>query len=288
MSWNLSDKLTLSAEEAQRLNYVLEACWSVPILKDIEGFIWEALFHYVKGLPMPTNSSKKLFDAVDPSSHIGWSLKTLQCESLKANTTIEFVIQRADIIKKSKILGFFEELSDKSNPEELGRAVIKHWQEKVHTSMESQNVEKGYLVVLAKSKNRKNYVYVEEPLPKFDADKLTWSWTKQEEQKNKSKGSKKPSQKEVLDEILKNDDQNTKEEPPRLGLLATNKVDGQRVLKWYIRQTHVFQYMKIPPDAPRFEIEHRRIDLEVFFNWLMNQKNIESNGKENYSQDTLF
>lgn len=253
MSWTLPNNSTLSELEAERLDLALRSAWSIPLIRDIEGYIWETIFHYVKGLSLPSNSSKALFDAVDTTSHKGWSLKTLQWNI--QNTNIEFIIQRADIIKKAKELGFNEKLSEESHPEDLGRALIKHWHDKLDKDTHSQGVEEGYLTILVKSDDRKQYVFVQEPIPRFKPDDLTWAWTEPKESKGKKK---KVSKQEVLVEAA-TDEQ-------RLGLQARSKSSGRTVLKWYIGQKQLFQCMTIPANAPRFTIAPRRIEMNSFIN----------------------
>jgi hypothetical protein len=227
MSWTLPSNTTLTGEEARRLDVALRATWAIPLIRDIEGYIWEAIFHYVKGLDLPRgNSSKALFDAVDPISHKGWSLKTLQWNSLAGNTPIEFVIQWAAILKKAKNLGF-DQLSSESRPDDLGHALVRHWNEKVEKDMQSQSVGDAYLVVLVKSSKRREYVFIQEPLPRFDPNTLIWTWTALREPKKR-----KVSQRELLEEALT--------EEQHLGLQARSKTSGQTVLKWYIGQKQLF------------------------------------------------
>ena len=251
MSWTLPNNSTLSEIEAERLNLALQAAWSIPLIRDIEGYIWETIFHYVKGIALPANSSKDLFDAVDNVTRKGWSLKTLQWNS--QNPNIEFIIQRADIVKKAKELGFNEKLSEESNPEDLGRALIKHWHDKLEKDTRSQKVEEGYLTILVKSEDRKHYTFVQEPIPRFDTNDLTWAWTEPKESKSKKK---KISKQDILVEAA------TSEQ--RLGLQAKSKSSGRTVLKWYIGQKQLFQSLTIPTNAPRFTITPKRIKIDSF------------------------
>lgn len=95
--------------EKARLTQAIRAALAVPFIAGIEGYVWEAIFHYVKGLPLPDPRAdlrkKLLFDAVSPSDGIGWSLKAVQ-KTPTIGSTFEVVIQRADVMKKRAALGF--------------------------------------------------------------------------------------------------------------------------------------------------------------------------------------
>jgi hypothetical protein len=60
----------LTKAEKTRLHESLEAAFTIPLIDDVEDFVWEAVFHYVKEIPLPDpiaeGHSKKLFDAVVP------------------------------------------------------------------------------------------------------------------------------------------------------------------------------------------------------------------------------
>src|SRR5437588_3798335 len=90
--------------EIERLQWAITAALSSPLLDDIQGFAWEAVFHYAKQLrlrdPLTEGKTKRLFDAVDAKKQIGWSLKAKQCgskPSMRCGMVVDFVIQRADI-----------------------------------------------------------------------------------------------------------------------------------------------------------------------------------------------
>ena len=74
--------------------------------------------------------SKLLYDAVDPTAATGWSLKSIQLNSLTVVNRLLFIIQRADVIKKAAKLGF-PGLTEQSSPAELGAAIVQHWNEKI-------------------------------------------------------------------------------------------------------------------------------------------------------------
>jgi hypothetical protein len=150
---------SLSAAERKRLVSALRVGLSIPVIDDVEDFIWEAIFAYVKGLDLAAIRNKRLFDAVGRKGE-GWSLKTLVWPKLTAGTPFEFVIQRADIFKKSTDLGFLEELARTSDVTDLGRALILHWNRKWETDSAAQNVTDPRVAVLLKSVARKRFVYV--------------------------------------------------------------------------------------------------------------------------------
>ena len=118
----------LAPDEQQRLIQSVAAALTVPLIAGVEGYVFEALFHYVKNLPLPNphavRRSKTLFDCVDASRRLGWSLKSVQKSPTAA--AFELVVQRTDIIKKHTILGF-PELHINSPAEQLGAAVLAHW-----------------------------------------------------------------------------------------------------------------------------------------------------------------
>jgi hypothetical protein len=238
------------------LKQVLTAAWAVPFVDDIGDFIWEAAFHYVKGLPIPDplkgGQSKSLFDAVDEKTKRGWSLKAIlkKRKTLPpAGSRVEFVIQRASILKKKKGKGaksaeltfavraedtpvevIKKEISLDSPEEEIGLALINFWNNKVRNDMKAQGVKEGFLSVLLKSGDRKEYILIEQPIPIFKAEDFVWSWTDEE----------------------------------RVGFQAKYKGTDEVVLKWYHGQTQLFQVITIPEDATRVKIEPRRLEAEKF------------------------
>jgi hypothetical protein len=130
----------------------------------IEGFVWEAIFHYVKGIELSDSLSsgrtKLLFDAVAADGR-GWSLKTILKNNITPGTSFEFVIQRADIFTKSHQLGFPEGLTQNSLPGDLGTAIIRHWNQKFQNDCRKQNVRDPRLAILLKNKTRQNLSYLE-------------------------------------------------------------------------------------------------------------------------------
>jgi len=164
----------LSAIEKTRLQRAIRAALSVPFIAGVEGYVWESIFLYMEGLPLPTPHSTKrkkwLFDAVDTKTRNGWSLKAVQ-KSPDA-PSCELVIQRADIPKKKKALGF-PKLTLKSPTEELGHAILAHWNTKIEDDMKKQGVDHPRVAVLLKSSNHQHYALLEQDLHRFAPDKLS-------------------------------------------------------------------------------------------------------------------
>jgi len=97
---------SLSSKERARLTQAIRAALAVPFIAGVEGYVWEAVFHYVKGLPLPDPHAdlrrKLLFDAVSKKGGIGWSLKAVQ-KTPTVGATFEVVIQRADVRKSAPL-----------------------------------------------------------------------------------------------------------------------------------------------------------------------------------------
>ena len=75
----------LTDNEVERLREAIIATVASPVIGSIEDYAWEAIFHHVKNIPLsdPALGRKKdLYDAVDTVSQTGWSLKSLQTNSL--------------------------------------------------------------------------------------------------------------------------------------------------------------------------------------------------------------
>ncbi|MFW0182494.1 hypothetical protein ACN082_03160 [Rothia sp. CCM 9417] len=166
----------LDKAQYARIKEAVTAANKIPFIDDIEDYIWESIWAYSQGLENPPRDRKKLlFDVVDTSNKIGWSAKTLVWP--KNSGSCEFVIQRADVIKKKELLGFPHLSIEESEPQEIGNAILKHWIQKIEIDMTIQNVEEPRLALLLKSKDRKIiYPYEEEIIiPKYED--ITWSWT---------------------------------------------------------------------------------------------------------------
>jgi hypothetical protein len=211
----------LDASELIRLRRGLEFCYSVPFIDDVEDFVWESLWSFVKGLPMPDPlaRTKLLFDVTDASSKTGWSAKTLLWPSDKSQY-VEFVIQRADIFKKRDELGF-PTLNPKSDPAELGSAVLEHWRRKVEGDAKRQNVESRRQVILLKKKSRREFAVLDDQLEIPKTDELDWKWT----------------------------------DADQTGLQGFNKASGKTVYRWYQNQKQCFERIELNAEVPKLTID---------------------------------
>jgi hypothetical protein len=221
----------LSSLERERLQDSIAAALSVPFIAGVEGYVFEALFHFVKNLPLPnphaTKRSKTLFDCVDASQRIGWSLKSVQKNP--SSNSFELVIQRADIIKKRQQLEL-PDLNLDSSPERLGEGILKHWTQKITGDMERQGVRSARVAVLLKSNNHRRYAFLEQEVRLYQPEELSWSWT---------------------------DDTHT-------GLQARHANDGQIVFRWYPNQKQLFENFNLPQQAFRFEVQPTRLSVPSF------------------------
>jgi hypothetical protein len=220
----------LTNEEIARLKQAIIATVASPVIGSIEDYSWEAIFHYVKNLPLSDPAlgrSKLLHDAVDITTQTGWSLKSLQVSNLAAGSSFFFVIQRADIVKKATLLGF-PGLSEKSSPTDLGAAIIKHWNEKIVTSRLAQGVTTSYESILLKTIKGIEYVYCEYPLNPLNPDTFSWAWT--------------------VDKITGKE-----------GVSLQGSVAGKPELVWYKNQKQLFRARTIPTPAVRVTIERYRL-----------------------------
>jgi hypothetical protein len=71
----------LTENEIERLKQAIIATIASPVIGSIEDYTWEAIFHYIKDIPLSDPAlgrSKLLYDAVDATTATGWSLKSLQ------------------------------------------------------------------------------------------------------------------------------------------------------------------------------------------------------------------
>lgn len=230
----------LSTEELDRLKNGIISAYGIPFIDDIEDFIWEAIFSYVRNIPLVDplleTREKKLFDLVDKSRKIGWSAKALQTNA-KHCENFEIVIQRSDIFKKSAELGF-KSLSIESDPAILGQALIKHWlEQKVEKDMAAQGVCDARVCILLKSKDRKKYTFIEQPIEKIQASKITWCWTND----NKS------------------------------GLQGW--FENQLKYRWYHGQKQFFEVFRVPEDAPTVELKPKRIPIKELVEILIEELN---------------
>jgi hypothetical protein len=225
----------LTNNEIERLKQAIIATVASPVIGSIEDYAWEAIFHYVKDIPLTDPAlgrSKLLYDAVDIVTKTGWSLKSLQLSNLKIGSTFFFVIQRADIISKADQLGF-PGLTELSPPEELGAAIIQHWNEKLITNQSLQGVENSYESILLKTIKGNEYVYCEYPLYPLDPTIFNWAWTV-----NKKTG--------------------------KSGAGLQGGVGDNVDLVWYKNQKQLFKARIIPEAAVRINIQRTRLNPENY------------------------
>lgn len=162
----------LTEDEVERLQKAITATVATPIVGSIEDYSWEAIFHYTKDISLLDPSlgrSKLLYDAVDQKTATGWSLKSLQVDNLEIASPFSFVIQRADILKKSEQLGF-PGLTENSPPSDLGNAIVQHWNQKIYSSRLEQEVINSYESILLKTKKGIRYAYCEFLLDSLDPE----------------------------------------------------------------------------------------------------------------------
>ncbi|MEI7430884.1 MAG: hypothetical protein WCL27_10545 [Betaproteobacteria bacterium] len=227
----------LSNDEKEKLIIGIESAFSIPFIDDIEDFIWEAVFAYAKSIPLldPLTGirSKRLFDLVDPATHIGWSAKALQC-SIYPGVEFELVIQRADIFKKFNELGF-PRLSVNSPTDQLGAALLKHWDNfKVESDMAFQEVSDPRVCILLKSKDRKRFAYFEDTLERHNPTEIEWKWS----------------------------------DASKVGLQGIRKSDQFVKYRWYPNQKQFFERFALPLDAEIFSLTPMRIPLTEVINIL--------------------
>jgi hypothetical protein len=225
----------LKENEIERLRQAIIATIASPVIGSIEDYTWEAIFHYVKDIPLSDPAlgrSKLLYDAVDITTATRWSLKSLQLNSLAVVNTFLFVIQRADVVKKAAQLGF-PNLTEQSSPTELGAAIVQHWNEKIISSQASQNVTNSYEGILLKTIRGYEYIYCEFPLNPFDPNAFSWAWT--------------------VDRVT-----------GRSGAGLQGSIAGKPELVWYKNQKQLFRARTIPPEAVHIKVERTRLTLDRY------------------------
>ena len=231
----------LTSRELEKLKKALQAIYTVPFIDDVEDYIWEAIFCYVKNIPpvdpLLNIREKRLFDIVDSSTAIGWSAKALQA-TVGPSRQFELVIQRADIFEKSQKLDF-DFLSMASPPEDLGSALLQHWYGKVDGDAQKQGVTDKRICVLVKSRDRKTYAFFEQDISVYESHELDWRWT------NESKK----------------------------GLQGLKKENGLCVFRWYPSQKQFFERFILPQNAQIFSIEPTRLPMDTVVDLLLSQRN---------------
>lgn len=225
----------LRENEIERLRQAIVATIASPVIGSIEDYTWEAIFHYVKDIPLSDPAlgrSKLLYDAVDITTATGWSLKSLQLNNLTPGNTFFFVIQRADIIKKAVQLGF-PGLTEQSSPNELGAAIVQHWNEKITSSQAVQGVINSYEGILLKTIKGYEYIYCEFPLNPLDPNMFSWAW--------------------AVDRIT-----------GKSGAGLQGSIAGKTELVWYKNQKQLFRGRTIPPEAVLIRIARTRLTLDRY------------------------
>lgn len=212
-----------------RIEKGLKAAIAVPFIDDIEDYIVEAILEYTKEIdgidPFTSIRSKRLYDVVDTSKRIGYSVKSLKW-AFRADIESEFelVIQRADIFKKASILGF-KHLDVNSDPQVLGTALLKHWRIKVEEDAAFQNIDSKRIFILLKSIDNKKFAFFEEDIKLYQPNEITWRWT-----------------------------DNTK-----TGLQGIRNEDQMCIYRWYPNQKQFFERFKLPTNTQRIEITPIRL-----------------------------
>ncbi len=225
----------LTENEIERLRQAIIATIASPVIGSIEDYTWEAIFHYVKHIPLSDPAlgrTKLLHDAVDTTTATGWSLKSLQLKSLTVGHTFLFVIQRADVIKKAAKLGF-PGLTEQSSPAELGAAIVQHWNEKIISSQAEQSITNSYEGILLKTIRGYEYIYCEFPLNPLDPNAFSWALT--------------------VDRVT-----------GISGAGLQGNVAGKLELVWYKNQKQLFRARTIPPEAVHIRVKRTRITLDRY------------------------
>jgi hypothetical protein len=226
----------LTDVQQQRLKNGVRAALSIPLIDSLEDFIWEGVFCYAKEVdfvdPLQGKRSKRLFDIVDRKNKIGWSAKALQW-NIKIDGEFELVIQRADVFKKRAALGF-PKLTLNSDPNEIGKALLKHWQDKVKGDAAIQHVADKRGCFLLKNATNNRFAYFEEELVMYKPNELRWRWT----------------------------------DSTKTGLQGIRKSDDFCVYRWYPNQKQFFERFKFEANNFIFEIEPKRIGLNEIIDFL--------------------
>lgn len=214
---------SLTPDELARMKKGLQVAMSIPFIDDIEDYILEAIWEYAKSIdgidPFFNIRSKKLYDVVDTNTKIGWSVKSLQW-SFYNNCEFELVIQRADVYKKAHDLGF-ESLDSNSDPNRIGAALLKHWNDKVLADAVAQSVTSKRVMVLLKSLDKKNFAVFEEDIKLYQPDEIEWQWTN----------------------ARKN------------GLQGIRKSDNMMIYRWYPSQKQFFERFILHESAQKIRID---------------------------------
>lgn len=228
--------------EKHRLVDGIQAAYAIPFIHDITDFVWEAVFSYMKNIPVvdPLKNTRKklLYDIVDPSRRVGWSAKAIQ-KPLSFPLSLELVIQRADIFKKATALNF-DSLNVNTPPHVLGEALLRHWYLKVENDAATQDVVEKRLCILVKSVDRRRYAYFEEDIVIYDPKDLYWQWT----------------------------------DNSQTGLQGVRKVDERIVFRWYPNQKQFFERFDLFEEKTfAFTLEPVRLPPDEVVSLLLNSLN---------------
>ena len=227
----------LSTTELERITDGLKVAMSIPFIDDIEDFILEAIWEYAKDIdgvdPFYNIRSKKLYDVVDQSTHIGWSVKSLQW-AFRPNCEFELVVQRADVYKKARELGF-PPLNSDSDPNLIGAALLKHWNNKIESDAIAQGVQSKRIMVLLKTVDKKHFAVLEEDIHQYATDEISWQWTNSQHN----------------------------------GLQGIRKSDGRCVYRWYPSQKQFFERFILPESSQLIHIEPKRLSKEEIVNIIL-------------------
>jgi hypothetical protein len=214
-------------EELRKLENAVKVALSIPFIDSIEDYILEAIWEYAKDIdgvdPVYNTRSKKLYDVVDERTHIGWSVKSIQWP-FSLDCTFELVIQRANVFKKATALGF-DHLDKNSDPQDIGAALLKHWNDKVIDDAEAQNVHDRRMMILLKSADNTRFAVLEEDLEIFEPNNIDWHWTN----------------------------------ATKTGLQGICKSDNRLVYRWYPGQTQFFESFILPATVQQFTIDPVRL-----------------------------
>lgn len=220
----------LSNEEIKRFTNALKAAIAIPFIDDVEDYIVEAIWEHTKNIagidPFYNIRSKKLYDVVDKTHHIGWSIKSLQWAFFD-KCEFELVIQRADVYKKAVDLGF-EPLNSDSDPNQIGAALLKHWQLKVDNDAIAQDVNSKRIMILLKTADKQHYSILEEDIIQYSPDEIYWKWT------NSSKN----------------------------GLKGYRHSDNMCVYRWYPSQKQFFERFILPSGTQHIDITPIRLQKD--------------------------
>lgn len=200
---------------------------SMPWESTINGSAWEFMVADAHGLPHVRR--QLLYDVVDSTKSIGWSVKTMTISKgkVESGTPVNPVIARADIFKKCyPDLGYFE-LSLKSSPQEIGNAIIRFWNQKVKDHAKILEIETKKISILAKSKDLTSFAYFEKDIDKYDENSFEWDWSKD-----------------------------------KTGLYGKYKEKDYWKFKWSPAEHQLFEKWLIPKDALFFNLEIHHFTVE--------------------------